>query len=157
MFQSPSIEVRIASKGAVVSDGWTDEAGAERAGKIPLHTWMGLQIVQMGPVAIATLELKEDLHGYAEGTIHGGLLATMADVTCAFALWGTYDPDVVVPVTTDMHIRYFRQPQSGPLTAEGRLVHKGRRIMSAECAVVDGASRELVRATATYMIVPRPA
>ena len=57
------------------------------------------------------------------------------------------------PVTTDMHVRYLRQPKSGPITATARLVHRGRRILSTECSIVDGDGRDLVRATATYMIV----
>jgi uncharacterized protein (TIGR00369 family) len=56
-----------------------------------------------------------------------------------------------------MHVRYYRQPQSGPLTAEATVVHRGRRLLSTECSVSDAANRVLARSTATYMIVPRGA
>jgi acyl-coenzyme A thioesterase PaaI-like protein len=57
--------------------------------------------------AITTIELKDDIRGAAPGTLHGGAMATVADVTSALALWGTYQAGVEVPVTTDMHIRYY--------------------------------------------------
>jgi uncharacterized protein (TIGR00369 family) len=123
---------------------------------IPLHARMGLKVLQRGPTTIMTMELGDDVRGNAEGSIHGGMLATFADVACATSLWGSFDPDVDGPVTTDMHIRYYRQPQSGPLRAEATLVHRGRRLLSAECSIADGQGRVLARSTATYMIVPRP-
>lgn len=120
---------------------------------VPLHQRMGLRIVQRLPHAIVTMPLNEDVRGPVSGTLHGGMLATLADVTCAVALWGAYDPASALPVTTDMHVRYYRQPRSAPITAEAQVVHRGRRILSVECAVTDGDTRQLVRATATYMIV----
>lgn len=52
-----------------------------------------------------------------------------------------------------MHVRYYRQPQGGPLIAEAKMVHKGRRLLSAECLVVDAEDRVLFRSTATFMLV----
>ena len=122
----------------------------------PLHDWLGLQIGTRGANTVITMELADHVRGPAPGTIHGGILATLADVTCAITLSGGFDIAVERPVTTDMHIRYFRQPKIGPITAEGRLVQRGRRLLSAECSIVDGEGRELARATATYMIVTMP-
>jgi uncharacterized protein (TIGR00369 family) len=127
----------------------------ERIRRVPLQAHMGLKVLQREPTAIVTMELTDDVRGPFEGTIHGGMLATLADVSCAFSLWGTYEPDTEGPVTTDMHVRYYRQPRSGPLTAEAEVVHRGRRLLGAECSIADGQDRVLARATATYMIVPR--
>jgi uncharacterized protein (TIGR00369 family) len=74
------------------------------------------------------MELSDEVRGAFDGTIHGGILATLADVTCALSTWGTYDADLEVPVTTDMHIRYYRQPLSGPLAANAVLVHGGHGV-----------------------------
>jgi uncharacterized protein (TIGR00369 family) len=104
--------------------------------------------------AVLTMQVTEDVQGSAPGTIHGGMLATMADVASAVSLEGSYDMTAEIPVTTDLHIRYYRQPESGPLVAEAAMVHRGRRLLSSECSVKDGHDRVLVRSTATYMIVP---
>ena len=97
---------------------------------LPLHSHMGLEIVQRAPHAVVTMQLSEDVRGPMPGTLHGGMIATLADVTSALALWGTYDPAGQLPVTTDMHVRYYRQPRSSPITAETHVVHRGRRILS---------------------------
>jgi uncharacterized protein (TIGR00369 family) len=140
-------------------DGYSeaaDDQGFHRA--VPLHAWMGLRIQQKEPSTVLAMDLGENVRGPRKGTIHGGMLMTLADVTAALAVEvsGGFDPTKELPVTTDMHIRFYRQPKSGPLTAEGRVVYRGRRLLSAECSVTDADHRELVRATATYMVVPLP-
>ena len=125
---------------------------------IPLHDLMRQTVVardeQSEHSLTMTMELSDDVRGAAAGSIHGGILATFADVASAAALTGAYDGASAIPVTTDLHVRYYRQPRSGPLTAEARVVHRGRRLLSTECAIVDAEQRVLARTTATYMIVP---
>jgi uncharacterized protein (TIGR00369 family) len=82
------------------------------------------------------------------------MLATFADTAMAVALWDSYDPEVAVSVTTAMHLRYYRQPRSGPLSVEATVVHKGRRVLGTEYVVSDAEERVLARSTATYMVVP---
>jgi uncharacterized protein (TIGR00369 family) len=122
---------------------------------VPLHDLMRQTVVSREEHSLTmTMELSDAVRGAAEGTIHGGILATFADVAAAAALTGAYDGASELPVTTDLHVRYYRQPRSGPLTAEARVVHRGRRLLSTECAIVDAEERVLARTTATYMIVP---
>lgn len=122
---------------------------------VPLHRRMGLRFTQVTEDVVAmTMELSDEVRGAHDGSVHGGMLATFADVASALALTGIYNPAHEIPVTTDLHVRYYRQPTSGPLTAEARVVHRGRRLLSSECAIVDADKRVLARSTATYMIVP---
>ena len=123
--------------------------------KVPLHAHMGLEILQRGPSAVINMELRDDLRAAADGTVHGGTLATLADVACAVSLFGSFELGFEMPVTTDMHVRYYRQPLAGPISAKAQIVHRGRRLLSSECSIVDGQERVLARATATYMVVPR--
>lgn len=100
------------------------------------------------------MPLTDDVRGLFEGTVHGGMLATFADAACACCLIGCYDLSSQFTVTTDMHVRGYRQPHGGPLIAEAKLVHGGRRLLSTECSVVDPEDRVLVRTTATYILIP---
>jgi len=129
------------------------EAGATP----PLHDRMGIELVQLSPTTVITMELGEDVRGFAEGSVHGGMLATLADISCAVSLWRSFDRGTQIPITTDMHVRYYRQPKSGPLSAEATIVYRGTRLLSTECSVTDGDQRVLARATATYMIAAQPA
>jgi uncharacterized protein (TIGR00369 family) len=131
-----------------------DATEALRAGS-PVHDRMGLTVSHQEPgVCVLTMELLPEFQGIAAGSIHGGVLATLADAACAMCLDGTYEVYEEVPVTTDMHVRYYRQPQAGPLSAAARMVHRGRRLLSSECTVTDAEDRVLIRSTATYMLVP---
>lgn len=122
---------------------------------VPLHGQMGLAIVDKHRDSIVmTMELTDSVRGLADGSIHGGILATFADVASAFCLDGSYDTTRLIPVTTDMHIRYYRQPNAGPLTAHATVVHRGSRLLSAECSITDADHRTLARSTATYMLIP---
>ena len=124
---------------------------------VRLHDRMGIAIVAITEnSAETTMELNAETAGASPGTVHGGMLATFADVTAALALTRSLHDQGQIQVTTDMHIRYFRQPKSGPLTARALVVHRGRLILSAECIICDADGRDLARATATYMLVSLP-
>ena len=144
------------SEGSEHIDALTDAvfAGPEGSDPTPLHELMRLRALARDQDSVTiSMELTDLFRGFSEGSIHGGMLATFADVASAVALTG-YDRESEIPVTTDLHVRYYRQPRSGPLTAEARVVHRGRRLLGTECVVRDAEQRVLARTTATYMLVP---
>ncbi|MDT5338983.1 MAG: hypothetical protein QOD90_4488 [Mycobacterium sp.] len=123
----------------------------------PVHDQLQMNIVRYKPgVAVVSMPLTDGIRGFYDGTIHGGMLATLADAACASCLWGTYEFGPQFTVTTDIHVRYYRQPKSGPLIAEAKMVHRGKRLLSSECTIVDGEERVLLRSTATFMLVDAP-
>jgi uncharacterized protein (TIGR00369 family) len=89
--------------------------------------------------------------------VHGGVMAGLADAATGCALLSLVGPDEQF-ATTDLQIRYLRAAplDAGPLTAEARIVHKGRRMAVAECEMMTGEGRVHARASASMMITPRP-
>lgn len=123
----------------------------------PVHERLQMSVVRAEPgVAVLSMPIMDAIRGFAPGTVHGGMLATLADAANASCLEGMYEFPAQFTVTTDMHVRYYRQPKGGPLVAEAKVVHRGRRLLSAECGVVDAENRILIRSTATFMIVDTP-
>lgn len=123
----------------------------------PVHERLQMTVVRAEPgLAVVSMPLTEDVRGFYEGSVHGGMLATLADAACGASLDGIYELGPQLTVTTDIHVRYYRQPKGGPLIAEAKAVHKGRRLLSAECTVVDAQERVLIRSTATFMLVDAP-
>ena len=123
----------------------------------PVDERLQMTVVRSEPgLAVISMPLTDEVRGFYEGTIHGGMLATLADAACAGCLWGVYDFGPQFTVTTDIHVRYYRQPKDGPLIAEARMVHHGKRLLSAECTIVDATDRVLLRSTATFMLVDAP-
>ena len=142
-----------ASTEAAQAGDWA--ALTELLQRIPLHEMMGLTIVDGGPPMVMTMELTDAVRGPIEGTVHGGMLATLADVASALSLRESLEP-TEIPVTTDIHLRYFRQPRGGPLTAVAKVIHHGRRLLGTECTITDNEDRVLARSTATFMVITAP-
>jgi uncharacterized protein (TIGR00369 family) len=134
----------------------------QRANELVPHTMpinKQLQLTFLGredDTLSATMALSESVATSIEGTVHGGILATFADVVSAYALVGTPGAASGIPVTTELHVRYFRQPRSGPLKAAATVVHRGRRLVSTDCVITDGDDRILARSTATFTVIPFP-
>jgi uncharacterized protein (TIGR00369 family) len=133
------------------------EAGDwERANELvprtmPLNAQLELRFLgREGNTLSATMALNESVRTSVEGTVHGGMLATFADVVSAYAVIATHGARTGFLVTTELHIRYFRQPRSGPLKAEATVVHRGRQLMSTDCVISDADDRVLARSTATF-------
>ena len=142
--------IRVTTEAALRGDC---AALTEAVRRTPLHVLMGLRVVDAGPPIVMTMELSDDVRGPVAGSVHGGILGAFADTTSALALRQLLEPSQL-QVTTDIHLRYYRQPRGGPLRAVAEVVHHGRRLLGTECSITDNEGRVLVRSTATYMVVP---
>lgn len=120
--------------------------------KIPLHDYLGLRFVQDGSPSRVELDLAECTRG-AVAPLHGGVLATLIDVACGAAVAGGFDPTTSVPVSTDLSVRFLRQPKTSPLVAEASVVHAGRSAMIVDCVVTDGNGKQVGRGSGTYRII----
>lgn len=83
-------------------------------------------------------------------TIHGGVLATLADTAVAFALSTNFDGKMGF-ATADMTIHYLRRAKDDVL-ARARILKKGRRVNVGEVDIVDSASRPVARALTTFLL-----
>ena len=127
--------------------------------EVPLHEFLGIELDPSlyssgGNVVRIELPLTDRLRGAAM-PVHGGVLSSLMDIACGQVAAGGTEmwERGAFPVTTDLHIRYFRQPDNGPLIVEARSRHRGKRLISVECTVSDGDGKELTSATATYMVI----
>jgi uncharacterized protein (TIGR00369 family) len=122
---------------------------------MPLNKQLELRLLgREGDTLSATMEMSESVSTSIEGTVHRGMLATFADVVSAYAAIATHGAGTGIMVTTELHIRYFRQPWSGPLKAEATVVHRGRQLLSTDCVIADADDRILARSSATFTAIP---
>lgn len=132
------------------------EFDEERSGPaVPVHEFAGIEIDierSRDGHGVASMPLGAAVRGFA-APLHGGMLATLVDNACAATLIDACDFSVEVPVTADMHLRFYRQPKASPITADAQIVHQGSTLISIECVVSDGEDRELARASVAFMIV----
>jgi uncharacterized protein (TIGR00369 family) len=120
---------------------------------IPLHKFLGVRIAAQGSgSSLVELPFTDAARGYV-APLHGGVIATLVDVACASTLSELFDMSVEIPVSTDLQIRYFRQPRAWPVVAEGRLVNRSKTMLAVDCVVRDAGGAEVARGSGTYVVV----
>lgn len=91
------------------------------------------------------------------GALHGGIAATLLDSAMGCAVHTTL-PAGMVYTSLDISVRYIRAGaiDGSELRAEGRVVHRGRKIRTAEATLTDENGRLLATATSSLMVMPAP-
>ncbi len=119
----------------------------------PFHQWLGLTVVSVGEGAI---ELKatwrpEWVVNAERGYTHGGILATLVDLTADWALVSKTGRGVP---TVDLRVDYHRAAMQGDLTCRGTVVKFGGQISVAEARILDAEGRLLASGRGVYMTAP---
>jgi uncharacterized protein (TIGR00369 family) len=120
------------------------------------RTFLGAQLERVAPGEVDVSLLVVARHLNLAGTLHGGLIATLADTATGLALRTTLEAGTT-SLTSSLSVTFLRPGRSGTVTAKGRVVKRGTRFGYAEADVEDGEGRLLARAAATFTIVPEPA
>lgn len=88
------------------------------------------------------------------GTVHGGIAATLLDSAMGCAVHTTL-PAGVGYTTLELKVNYIRAARTDgrTLTAEGTVIHAGRRTATAEGKVLDEQGKLIAHATTTCLIL----
>ncbi|KND26578.1 PaaI family thioesterase [Streptomyces anulatus] len=88
------------------------------------------------------------------GTVHGGIAATLLDSVMGCAVHTTL-PAGAGYTTLELKVNYIRTARTDgqKLTAEGTVIHAGRRVATAEGKVLDEQGKLIAHATTTCMIL----
>jgi uncharacterized protein (TIGR00369 family) len=92
------------------------------------------------------------------GTVHGGFAATLLDFALGSAIFSTIAKGDTW-TTLELKLNLVRQlnKDTGPVRAEGRIVHRGRTVVTSEGDLKDRAGKLYAHATTTCMIFPSKA
>jgi uncharacterized protein (TIGR00369 family) len=96
----------------------------------------------------------KEFHYNPLGTVHGGVFATLLDSACGCAVHTTL-PAGVFYTSLDLSVKFLRPVtvETGPITAEGTVVHLGRRTALAEARITDTAGKVYVTATSSCLLI----
>ena len=88
------------------------------------------------------------------GAVHGGVAATLLDSAMGCAVQSTLTAGVGY-TTTDLQVRYVRAmgTDTGPVRAEGTVVHAGRRLVTAQGQIIATNSGKLIAHATTACMV----
>ena len=113
---------------------------------------------RIGPLYISRREsvpviglLVDDHHLNRTGRIHGGLLATVADIAVSRAAWDQV-PDGATIATADLHIAYLGNVNAGAWVEAWPSVDRvGRAVVHASC-LVESDGEPLAKVLATVAV-----
>ncbi len=128
-------------------------AEALRGQHLMRHLECELVHIEPGYV-IAELPLRQ-YHEQQLGIVHGGVIATIADVAAGFASF-TLTPEGFQPVTAELHILFLQPGRGERLRAYGRVLHAGGRLHFAEADVfclAQDVETHIARASSTLALI----
>jgi uncharacterized protein (TIGR00369 family) len=119
----------------------------------PYHQWLGLKVIAVGDgtIELTATSREEWVANPDRGFVHGGILATLVDLTADWALISKTGRGVP---TIDIRVDYHRGAMPGVLTARGQVVHFGRQFSVSEAKVFDKEGRLLASGRGTYLTAP---
>jgi uncharacterized protein (TIGR00369 family) len=121
----------------------------------PMCQAMGFHFVDVGRGRVALEGLPEFRHYNPMGSVHAGFAATLLDTALGAAIFSTLTVGETW-TTIELKINFVRAltQDTGPVRAEGRLLHRGRTIATSEGDLKDAAGTLYAHATTTCMIFP---
>jgi len=118
-----------------------------------LAVTLGFRPVSFGEgLAVFIMDTDPATHGNVMGTLHGGVIATLADSAMGFAFATTLAPDESF-ATLEMKISFLRPVWRATLTASGSVVQRGKTTGLVECHVTDERERLIAHATSTCLVL----
>jgi uncharacterized protein (TIGR00369 family) len=147
--------LEIATAGAGLSGA--EFFAAISAGEIPpppVMRALDFDGVSFGEGRAAFRLTPREFHYNPLGTVHGGVFATLLDSACGCAVH-TMLPAGVFYTSLDLSLKFLRPVtvDTGPITAEGFVVHLGRRTALAEGRITDAAGKVCVTATSSCLVL----
>jgi uncharacterized protein (TIGR00369 family) len=127
------------------------------AERFPLFRLLGVELLEFRPgFARTRLALRDDLKN-ANGMMHGGIIATLIDITITQAMLMTDEYQRVRETrgsltSVDLRVKYLRPLSSGHALCEATIPHLGKRISHANAVVKSAEDKPLALGDSTILI-----
>jgi uncharacterized protein (TIGR00369 family) len=113
---------------------------------------LGMKVVQFGD-GKAALKMNVDRRFHNPmGTLHGGIMTDLADACMGIATMSTLGEDETF-TTLELKMNFLRPVYEDELTAEARVLHRGKKVALVESVVRNREGKDVARGTATQMVL----
>ncbi len=121
----------------------------------PIFELFGINGSEAEHGRVAFEGIPEFRHYNPIGSVHGGFAATLLDSALGCAIFSTLKKGETW-TTLELKINYVRAltKDTGPVRAEGRVIHRGKRIATSEGDLKDREGKLYAHASTTCMIFP---
>lgn len=119
----------------------------------PLVKLLGIEIADLGTdQASLRLPFRDEVTTIGQ-VVHGGAIAALADTAVMAACWcGAEVPETIRGATVDLTMHYLAPAVATDLTADARVLRRGRKISHAEVGVRDASGTPVAHGVGTYQI-----
>jgi uncharacterized protein (TIGR00369 family) len=134
-----------------------DESAAARAFEVALQTYqpafeefflarlLGLKFDYPAGQCIVTFDLKDFMFN-PQGSLHGGIIATVLDISMGHLLNHVQGPGI----TLEMKTQYVKAARQGTVQCCGEFVHRGRGVSFLRSTMTDEEGAVLAFSTSTW-------
>lgn len=121
----------------------------------PITETLGFALSEVDEGRAAFTGEPQERHYNPIGTVHGGFAMTLLDSALACAIHTTLAKGEAY-TTLEIKVNLVRPltRDTGPVRAEGRLIHRGRTLATSEGDIKDSSGKLYAHATTTCMIFP---
>ena len=121
----------------------------------PISELLDFHLVEVENGRAAFEGVPEYRHYNPIGTVHAGFAATLLDSALGCAIFSTLAKgDTWTTLELKLNLVRPLTKDTGPVRAEGRVIHRGRTVATAEGDLKDRAGKLYAHATTTCMIFP---
>jgi uncharacterized protein (TIGR00369 family) len=122
----------------------------------PIQFTLGFDLVEAEEGMARFRCLPDESHYNPMNGVHGGIACTLLDSAMGSAVLTTLDEKTAY-TTVDLtaHLTRSITTRTGAIVAEGRVVHRGSRVATAEGRLTDERGRLLAHSTSTCLIIDR--
>ena len=120
----------------------------------PFAVLLGIWITEVSEGRVVFAAEPGEYHYNPLGTVHGGVMATLLDSALGCAVQSLL-PAGTTYTTLELKVNYLRPVtvKTGTIYAEGKIIHLGGRIATAEARVTDAAGKLYAHGTTTCIIL----
>ena len=121
----------------------------------PIAELLNFRLSRIGPGVAVFAGTPAEYHYNPIGVVHGGFAATLLDSALGCAVHTTLKPGFAY-TTVELKVNYVRPllMSTGPVEAEGKIIHVGARLATAEARVTDSTGKLYAHGSTTCMIFP---
>jgi uncharacterized protein (TIGR00369 family) len=120
----------------------------------PIAVLMGMWITEVSEGRVVFAAEPSEYHYNPLGTVHGGVMATLLDSALGCAVQSML-PAGTSYTTLELKVNYLRPitAKTGTVYAEGKIIHIGGRIATAEGRLTDSDGKLYAHGTTTCIIL----
>lgn len=117
----------------------------------PVAKLLGMRLTSAGP-GLATFELEcDERHHNPMGSVHGGVLSDLADITLGYAVISTLGQDETFS-TLELKTNFLRPFFRGRLRCHARVESRGKTIVYATADILNEEGKIVAKALSTNIV-----